>query len=233
MNRHSSDDQKTISAAEATGEQGGRTNIWFFISIAALVLLAGMTVLVVLLMSGKIRHTASPRDATSAQQGEAEVTPYSDIVSMELMIRRLDSASVCICGNCIVSDESAVSREGDVWMINGIPEDRGMLDTLTLFGEKKITELSLINQTLSRLNGLADLQTLEYLDLSGALAEDLSPVASLKNLEVLRIEKLPLSTDLSPLAKAPALKQVYVSYDMVKNIRPLLDADIEVIVTKE
>ena len=225
--------EKLPAGSEKNGSQK-RINIWFPVAIIALLLLAALAVYVFLLLNKEEKNVEfSAYQVKAADSGDVSVTAYSDLVSMELMIRTLNTPYVCICGNCIVSDPSVISREGQTWMINGIPEDRGILSNLTLFGDKEIVQLSLINENLTHLSGLENMQDLEYLDLSGTPIEDLGPVAALKKLQVLRIEKLPLTTDLSVLTGAPSLQQVIVSYDMVGMVKPLTEADIEVIVKKE
>ena len=95
-----------------------------------------------------------------------------------------------------------------------------------------MTELALINEELSDLDGIEALPELSYLDLSDNPLADLTPLTALDKLETLRVLCLPAETELAPLTRCPALREVCVSYDMIDRIGPLVEAGIDVIVQR-
>ncbi len=223
-----------LSGYEKTEYKGKKKlNKWFVVSMVALVLLAGLAVYVVGSMNGWFSGKGiTKQTVTTGDEGEVSITTFSDGLSMEILLKSLNSEYVYICGNKIVSSASAIKRDGSVWSIAGEPVAKGSIDKLSYFEDKEISQLVLVNQSLSDVSGIENLGKLEYLDLSGDPVADLTPLGKLSELKTLVIEKLPAGTDLSVLAGCPALKQVYVSYDMVDGIKPLVEAGIEVTVRR-
>ena len=217
--------------AAASGKK--KVNVWFAVAIVALVLLAGLAVYVIGSMNGWFAGKGITKQTVKTEEGaEVSITTFSDAVTRDLLLKSLGSQYVYICGNSIVSDASVIKRDGQSWTVGGQPSARGSITDLSVFEGQDIKQLALVNQSIRDLTGLEKLAGLDYLDISGNDITDLSALAALKELTVLKIEGLPKGADLSAPAGLPSLERVYVSYDMIDSIKPLADAGIEIVVRR-
>ena len=207
-------------------------NGWFIASIALTLLLLGAALGFFAYLNGWFSSGQAVRrqEIQTEAGGEVYVTSFNSALSLELLLKSLDSDCVYLCGNAIVSDASAIERTETGWAIRGEPVEAGLVDSLAPFAGLELSQLALVNESLRGLEGIEALSSLRYLDLSGNPLEDLGALKGLSQLESLRLLGLPAETDLAPLAEVPALQQVWVSYDMIDRIAPLVEAGIEVIV---
>ncbi len=105
--------------------------------------------------AGIVRDTVeAPDTAGTESSGPVSVTRFQDTVSMEILLKSLDSQYVHICGSCIVSDAAAIVRTADGWEIGGEAVERGPIARLDYFAGREITRLSLVNENLKRTDGL-------------------------------------------------------------------------------
>ena len=214
-------------------------NGWLVVSLVTMALLVCAVVYMALGMGGKlagvgiVKETVETADAAEAgESSPVSVTRFQDTLSMEILLKSLNSQYVHICGNCIVSDAAAIHRSGDSWEIGGSAVERGPITKLDYFADRGITQLSLVNENLKKATGIEALPELTYLDLSDNPLTDLSPLSALTELQTVKLLGLPADADLSPLAALPKLKTVYVSFDMVGSAGALVDAGIDVIVRR-
>ena len=225
-----------VTGYERTAGDGKKKiNKWFVASVVLVLLLAAAAVY----MIGTMKGWFGSRGAISTQQVsygsgeeavEASVTGFTSQMSMELLLKSMDSRYIYICGNNFVSDARAIERRADGWYLGGAAVERGLIDSLAPFDGTGVTQLALVNGSLTSLEGIESLKELDYLDVSGNAVSDISPLTALNGLKTLRLLDIPADCDLSPLAKCPELEQVYVSLDMTDRIAPLVEAGIEVIV---
>lgn len=217
---------------EVSGKRRAR-NPWAMVSLVLLVLLAGLSVFAVGSLRGWFSSAGVRQETVTAESGgEVSVTSFQDSVSMEILLRSLNSEYVYLCGSRMVSDASVIVRTPDGWEIRGEAIPRGSVSSLRPFQGKGIRQLALINEKLRSLDGVETMTELTYLDLSGNPVADLSPLRELPALETLLLLDLPEDTDLSVLAELPALRQVYITENMLGWISPLLDAGIDVTVRR-
>jgi len=209
-------------------------NKWLVVSLMTTALLVCAVVYMALGMGGKLSGVGIVKETVetegTAESGPVSVTRFQDALSMEILLKSLNSQYVHICGNCIVSDAAAIHRNGDGWEIGGTAVERGPIAKLDYFAGRGITQLSLVNENLKKAEGIEDLPELTYLDLSDNPLTDLSALSALTELRTVKLLGLPADTDLSPLAGLPELKTVYLSFDMVGSAKALVDAGIDVIV---
>lgn len=226
--------------AEGTLKRKKKVNRWLVVSLVMAALLLCAVGVLIAAMNGKlasagiVRQTlpaADAQDGTGAP-GAVNVTRFQDALSMEILLNSLDSSYVHLCGNCIVSDAAAIVRADGGWEIGGETVERGPVRKTDYFADKPIVQLSLVNESLKSADGLEKMETLEYLDLSDNPLTDLSALRAHPALRTVRLLGLDPALDLSPLASIPNLRTVYVSYDMVGGIGPLVDAGIDVIVRR-
>jgi hypothetical protein len=222
--------------AAAGGKHKRARNVWLVVAIVMAAALLGAVAYIVAGMNGKLSGAGIVKETIetgeTAESGPVTVTRFQDAISMELLLKSLGTEYVHICGNCIVSDAAAITRTSEGWAIGGEAVERGPIAKLDYFAGQSIRQLSLVNESLRKTEGLETLKELSYLDLSDNPLTDLSGLAGLDALETVKLLGLPADADLSPLAALPALRTVYVSYDMVKAIGPLVDAGVDVIVRR-
>lgn len=223
--------------AVAGGKHRRTRNAWLVVAIVMAAALLGAVAYIVAGMNGKLSGAGIVKETIetgeSAGSGPVTVTRFQDALSMELLLKSLGTEYVHICGSCIVSDAAAIARTSDGgWAIGGEAVERGPIAKLDYFAGQNILQLSLVNENLRKTEGLETLRELTYLDLSDNPLTDLSGLAGLDALETVKLLGLPKDVDLSPLAALPALRTVYVSYDMVDAIGPLVDAGVDVIVRR-
>ena len=220
--------------AELNPRRKKARNKWLVISLVTTALLVCAVVYIALGMSGRLAGAGIVRETLeteeTAESGPVSVTRFQDALSMEILLKSLNSQYVHICGNCIVSDAAAIHRAGDGWEIGGSAVERGPIAKLDYFAGRGITQLSLVNENLKKAEGIEALPELTYLDLSDNPMTDLSALSALTELRTVKLLGLPADTDLSPLAGLPELKTVYLSFDMVGSAKALVDAGIDVIV---
>lgn len=209
-------------------------NGWLVAALALSLLLGAATLYLLGRLNGWFGTAPglSREEIQTLSRGEVTVTRFSGKTSLELLLRAMDSRSVYLCGDAIVSDALAIEHRAQGFFLGGEAVTRGALDELSPFEDLELEELALVCQSLESLEGAEALASLRYLDLSGNPITDLSPLAALTELESLRILCLPAETSLAPLTALPSLHEVTVSYDMVARIEPLLDAGMEVIVQR-
>lgn len=221
---------------EASPRRGARkaVNGWFVASLVLLLLLAGA----VTLLLGRINGWfGAPKgvvrqEITTAERGEVSVTRFTNRTAMEMLLRSLESDSLYLCGNALVSDALAIEHTADGWAVGGEAVERGLVEDLGFLAGTDVTELALIHENLRSLEGIEALPALTYLDISDNPLADLTPLTGLGQLRTLRALCLPEEADLSVLAGMSALREVYVSYDMIGRIRPLVEAGVDVIVQR-
>ena len=97
---------------------------------------------------------SSPVAVWTGAPGAVNVTKFQDALSMEILLNSLDSSYVHLCGNCIVSDASAIVRTDGGWEIGGETVERGPVRKTDYFADKLIVQLSLVNENLKSANGL-------------------------------------------------------------------------------
>ena len=217
---------------------GGKKNrnIWFIPLIAGFVLVVGLAVYYLLGLNGKVAGVGVDRELVEVSgqdnTGEVSVTRFKDEVSMDILLNSLEGEYAHICGNCIVSDVSAISYSDGKWLVADNPEEKGSITKLGHFAGKGLKQLSLINENIKKPEGTGDFSSLEYLDLSGNPLQDLSGLLKLDKLQTLKISHIPEDVDLEILTKLPQLHTVYVSYDMKDRIESLVDAGITVAVVR-
>jgi hypothetical protein len=89
------------------------------------------------------------------------------------------------------------------------------------FGER-VWSVCLDNTQVSDLSPLAELKNLELLELENTQVSDLSPLAELKNLELLELDNTQVS-DLSPLAELKNLELLWLHNTQVSDVSPLAE----------
>ena len=211
-------------------KKGGK-NGWILTSLVLLLLAGGLTAYILFGKGGSIPGGVSVRGIrqetlSSADGSEISVTTFKDALSMEILLNSLEGEYVHLAGSSVVSDASAVSWSDGTWSIAGTPVERGTVGKLDYFANKGIRQLSLICEDLHDLSGIEALRELRYLDLSDNPLTDLSGLKALSQLETLRITHMPAELDLTPLTQLPALKTVYISFDMASAAEPLVNAGI-------
>ena len=209
-------------------------NGWFFASLALTLLLIAAALGFYGTVAGWFGGGQAVRREViqSEEHGEITVTSFNSELSLELLLRALDSDCAWLCGSRIVSDAAAIARSEDGWTVAGEPAERGTLSSLAPFAGLGLTQLALVNESIESLEGIEELPELQYLDLSDNPIGDLTPLTELMQLRELRLAALPEGVSLAPLARIGSLRRVWVSYDMIDRIAPLLEAEIEVVVTK-
>lgn len=219
---------------ERNQKQKKPVNGWLIASLVLTLLLFGAALGFFGVLNGwfGVKQAIRREEISTETRGEIVVTTFNSSLSLELLLRSLDGESVYLCGNAIVSDALAIERTEAGWAVNGETMARGPVDSFAPFAGETITQLALVNENLSSLEGVEALPSLRYLDLSDNPVSDLTPLKKLEQLQTLRVLSLPEGTDLAPLAALPALRQVTVSYDMIDRIAPLVEAGIDVIVNK-
>ncbi|MBQ6464716.1 MAG: toll/interleukin-1 receptor domain-containing protein [Oscillospiraceae bacterium] len=225
-----------VDGGETAERRGAKKSVngWFIASLALALLLAGAVLLLLGRMNGWFGAPTGVRreQILSEELGEVSVTRFTSRATMELLLRSLEGDSLCLCGNSLVSDARAIEHGADGWTIGGESVERGLIEDLDFLAGADLTELTLINENLTSLAGIEALPSLTYLDLSDDLLADLTPLTGLEQLRSLRVLCLPAETELTVLTRCPALREVYVSYDMIDRIKPLVEAGIDVIVQK-
>lgn len=231
--------ERVLGDAEDRGEARSKkrkkpVNGWLAASLALTLVLAATTLYLFGTLNGWFGRSAGiqRQEIETETRGEVTVTDFSSRMTLELLLRAMDGESVYLCGNSLVSDALAIEHTAAGWSVGSRSLERGFLDDLSLFEDSGVTQLALVNENLSSLEGIGALEALSFLDLSDNPVTDLAPLTALTQLRTLRILCLPAETDLSPLAGLPELREVAVSYDMVDRIGPLLDAGIDVIVKR-
>lgn len=221
------------SGKAAGGRRKKTVNGWFVASLVLALLLAGAVLLLLGRMNGWFGapKDVGRREIQTEELGEVSVTGFSSRVTMEVLLRSLEGDSLYLCGNRLVSDARAIGHTAAGWTIGGEPVERGLVDELGFLDGLNVTELALIHENLTSLAGIEALPALTYLDISDNPLTDLTPLAGLEQLRTLRALCLP-EAQLESLASLPALREVYVSYDMVDHVAPLVDAGIDVIVQR-
>ena len=209
-------------------------NGWFFASLALTLLLIAAALGFTGMLRGWFGGGQAVRREViqSEEHGEITVTSFNSGLSLELLLRALDSDCAWLCGSRIVSDAAAIARDEDGWTVAGESAERGTLSSFAPFAGLGLTQLALVNESLESLAGVEELPELQYLDLSDNPIGDLTPLTELMQLRELRLAALPEGVSLAPLARIGSLRRVWVSYDMIDRIAPLLEAEIEVVVTK-
>ena len=120
------------------------------------------------------------------------------------------------CGNMVRKDLNGVSfREDGSCLVNSAPVIQGRVKDLSLMQDmKRLEELALICQPVSKLSDLNGLTVLKDLNLAGSRAADLTGLNDLPALKTIHLEYTDVR-DLTPLENLPALKTVTVSRDML------------------
>ena len=211
-----------------------KVNPWFIVSLALALLGATLALFLWRSFTGRVPGVGIEQQTVvlpAPDEGrEVTVTRFNDGITMEIVLNSLDSEAVFLCGNCVVSDASAIRRETVGWSVLGETVPRGDVKKLDDF--TGASQLALVNESLTSLEGIEKLDHLTYLDLSDNPVTDLTPLAVLERLETLVLLDLPAEADLAPLAKIPNLKRVYLSADAVQRAGALLETDMDVIVRR-
>ena len=136
------------------------------------------------------------------------------------------------CGNMVRKDLNGVSfREDGSCLVNSAPVIQGRVKDLSLMQDmKRLEELALICQPVSKLSDLNGLTMLKDLNLAGSRAADLTGLNDLPALKTIHLEYTDVR-DLTPLENLPALKTVTVSRDMLP-LKWSPDARFEVILVR-
>ncbi len=216
-------------------QQGKKAvNGWLIASLALMLLLGAATVALFGTLKGWFGRPGGIQreEIQTLSRGEVTVTRFTSRLSLELLLGSAEGEAVYLCGAALVSDALAIEHGAQGWTIGGEAVGRGPVEDLSLFTDRRLSQLALVQENLTSLEGIEALDALRYLDLSDNPIDDLTPLAALSELETLRILCLPAETDLAPLTALPALKEVAVSYDMVDRIVPLLDAGVRVVIEK-
>ena len=231
-------DERVLGDMEdgAAERRGGKkaVNGWFIASLVLALLLVAAALALFGRARGWFGAPQGVRRETvqTEERGEVTVTRFTNRASMELLLRSLESDSLYLCGNALVSDALAIGHGPGGWTLGGETVGRGPIEDLDFLAGLGVTELALINEELSDLDGIEALPELSYLDLSDNPLADLTPLTGLENLRTLRVLCLPAETELAVLTRCPALREVCVSYDMIDRIGPLVEAGIDVIIQR-
>lgn len=213
-----------------------KVNPWMTASIIICTLFLSLSLAVV----GYIRGWFSLPDGTIIKPVNAQITDSGETVTYiewnnsltrSVFLSSLNSSSVFICGNKCISSANAIAYN-DKWCVLGEPVENGGTASFTELGNpEKITQLSLVYQSITDLSDIGVFQALTYLDISGNEIHDISPLQKLSSLETLIIRHIP-AADLSVLKDIPSLRRVYISSDMSAAAEMLLDADFDIIIKK-
>ncbi len=226
--------EKYRSADEYSKPEGRKVNGWAIVAAVLFVLIVSFCVFATAAVKGWFGGepvlTYETTDVPDA--GSVSVTTFNSDLALEAAIRSLNTRSVYLCGDSLVSDASAITHEEDGFFAAGRRVERGRFADMSWFNGQEITELAVVYTGVTDLTGIRSLEKLTYLDLSGNDVADLSALKELPELRVLKILDMPAGTDLSVLAGSPKLARVIISYEMRDRAEPLVEAGIEVILKK-
>ncbi len=213
---------------------GKKVNGWAIVAAVLFVLIVSFCVFATAAVKGWFGGepvlTYETTDVPDA--GSVSVTTFNSDLALEAAIRSLNTRSVYLCGDSLVSDASAITHEEDGFFAAGRRVERGRFADMSWFNGQEITELAVVYTGVTDLTGIRSLEKLTYLDLSGNDVADLGALKELPELRVLKILDMPAGTDLSVLAGSPKLARVIISYEMRDRAEPLVEAGIEVILKK-
>ena len=223
--------------AEGYGAGGGRAkkkrNPWMIVAAVTAFLLIATVALGYGYTRGLLGGGASVDTQTvRAENGETEevtVTSWGDGMLRDAMLRAIRAGSVYLCGNAVISSPDAIRWEAGQWFAGETAVENGGIADFSALSGKEITQLAAVYQALGDISGITEFAELEYLDLSGNSISDLTPLAQLGRLRVLKIEHVP-AADLSALRDCPSLRFVYVSEDMLPRVHGVLDAAFDVVI---
>ena len=174
--------------------------------------------------SGEVSSPPDPSDASDAVGGEAEAPerPRSTLRG---------EGPVEFCGQVYPPDEIAVECEEDrsienVDVLVGLPalqvvalEGTSVRDVSVLRSLGELEDLYLSETPIESLESVAELK-LQFLEISETAIVDLSPLATMKGLKVLRFTGTKIS-DLSPLAGLESLEEIDALDSKVADLSPL------------
>ena len=226
--------EKYNSADEYSKAEGRKVNGWAVVAAVPFILIVAFSVLATAALKGWFNGepVLTYETAEVPDVGNVSVTTFNSDLALEAAIRSLNTRSVYLCGDSLVSDASAITHEEDGFYLAGKRAERGRFADLSWLDGQNVTELALVYTSVTDLTGITSLKKLTYLDLSGNAVADLGALKDLPELRTLQILDLPEDTDLSPLTGAPKLTRVIISYEMRDRAEPLVEAGIEVILRK-
>lgn len=171
-------------------------------------------------------------DDTGQTAGNVEITTWTNAVMRDLIISRINSQAVYVCGNSFVNNRSAITYSGGKYLIAGNETKRGDIADLEPFAKKTmLQELTLCWQNITGVSPLESLTKLQYLDLSGNQIVDISPLRGLDRLKTLKLSHTDV-TDLTPARELKSLEKLYISIDMVQHAKSIVGGGFDVILTE-
>lgn len=207
-------------------------SVWKLLTVVFMLLFAAAVGFLVYRLKNPPAGTqpASQKIISTEINPEVTVSTFSDASTLMIALKSSEERYLFLCGNCMVSDASAIVRKNGEWRIGSEVIPKGGIETFSFLEGKPVEQLALVNEKITGTDTVAGLTGLTYLDISGNPVSDLSGIAGLAKLETLRIVGISPDADLSVLAGMPSLKKIYISYDLAASAKPLVDAGIEVVI---
>ena len=149
---------------------------------------------------------------------EGMTVPITDSRIYGLFLRIIDSKTVDLSGNPVISDLEPLARLSALISVNlsGTP----VTDLMPLRNLNLLENLDISNTPVQSLDPLKYCNHFRELRMSNTPVTDFTVLASFPNLEVLDLSKTVIA-DLSPLKDLVKLKQLWIQSTAVSNLSPL------------
>ena len=119
------------------------------------------------------------------------------------------------CGKTVLKDPQSIRYEGGSWYVNGAPVSPGAIGDLSLMEKMYYLEsLTLVQQNITSIKSLRNLEILQQLNISGNPISSISLKDGFRNLVTLNISHTQVHS-LVGISAPQTLKIIYVSADML------------------
>lgn len=119
------------------------------------------------------------------------------------------------CGKTVLRDPQSIRYSDGSWYVNGAPVSTGSIKDLSLMEKMYYLEsLTLVQQDVTSIKALSQLEILQQLDISGNPISYLSLKDGFRNLVTLNISHTQIRS-LAGISAPQTLKTIYVSADML------------------